>query len=227
MCILCKAGMLRRHFGQTPGVGLRSTRRGFMAGAVAAGATTAASLSLFAPRPTTAQVGMPPQGTGTPGRRYVIKGGAVMTMDGGEFIQADVVVERKKIVAVQPGAGAGGEVIDATGKIVMPGFIDTHHQFETALRGFLADGALINDGDSAGGSLGEGNYAYFEQILLGFAPFYRPTRCASPPSMAPRGCGSTTGRARSRSARRQTSSSSTPPASTLRRSTTCRGRWFR
>jgi len=177
MCILCKAGMLRRHFGQTPGVGLRSTRRGFMAGAAAAGATAAAGLSLFAPRVTTAQVGMPPQGTGTPGRRYVIKGGAVMTMDGGEFVQADVVVEGKKIVAVQPGAGdgAGGEVIDATGKIVMPGFIDTHHhQFETALRGFLADGVLINDGDSAGGSLGEGNYAYFEQILLGFAPFYRP-----------------------------------------------------
>jgi hypothetical protein len=28
----------------------------------------------------------------------------------------------------------------------MPGFIDTHHhQFETALRSFLADGILIND----------------------------------------------------------------------------------
>ena len=37
--------------------------------------------------------------------------------------------------------------IDARGRIVMPGFIDTHHhQFETALRSFLADGILINDG---------------------------------------------------------------------------------
>jgi 5-methylthioadenosine/S-adenosylhomocysteine deaminase len=180
MCIFCKAGMLRRHFGQTPGVGLRSTRRGFMAGAAAAGATAAAGLSLFAPRPTTAQVGIPPQGTGLPGSRYVIKGGSVMTMDGGEYAQADVVVEGSKIVAVGPGAGdgAGGQVIDATGKIVIPGFVDTHHhQFETSLRSFLADGVLINDSDSApgpGGSPGEGNYAYYEQVLLGFAPIYRP-----------------------------------------------------
>ena len=34
----------------------------------------------------------------------------------------------------------------------MPGFIDTHHHlFETALRSFLADGILINDGTPAGG----------------------------------------------------------------------------
>ena len=35
---------------------------------------------------------------------------------------------------------AEAAVIDAAGMVVMPGFIDTHHhQFETALRGFLAD----------------------------------------------------------------------------------------
>src|SRR6516164_4093252 len=61
--------------------------------------------------------------------------------------QADVLVEGKKIRAVGPNLQAGGAaVIDATGRIVMPGFIDTHHhQFETALRSFLADGVLIND----------------------------------------------------------------------------------
>ena len=108
-----------------------------------------------------------------PGRRYVIRGGAVMTMDGGEWPEADVVVEGKKIVAVGPNAGGGfgGQVIDATDRIVMPGFIDTHHhQFETALRSFLADGVLILDGVNAP----EGDFAYYTSILLGFAPVYRP-----------------------------------------------------
>ena len=70
-----------------------------------------------------------------------------MSMDPavGDFVQADVLVEGKKILAVGPNLQAGGAaVIDARGRIVMPGFIDTHHhQFETALRSFLADGILI------------------------------------------------------------------------------------
>jgi len=62
-------------------------------------------------------------------------------------------------------------VIDATGRIVMPGFIDTHHhQFETALRGWLADGVLIDDTSGSP----SGSRTYFENILLKFAPVYRP-----------------------------------------------------
>ena len=42
----------------------------------------------------------------------------------------------------------------------MPGFVDTHHhQFETALRSFLADGLLFNDGQP------HGAINYFEYIL--------------------------------------------------------------
>src|SRR5205809_3106040 len=97
-----------------------------------------------------------------------------MSMDPkvGDFAQADVLVQGKKIVAVGPNLHAGGApVIDARGRIVMPGFIDTHHhQFETALRSFLADGVLINDGS---GSV-SGSTTYFEFILLKFAPVYRP-----------------------------------------------------
>ena len=55
--------------------------------------------------------------------------------------------------------------------IVMPGFIDTHHhQFETALRSFLADGVLINDGSGSP----SGSTTYYEFILNKFAPVYRP-----------------------------------------------------
>ncbi len=59
----------------------------------------------------------------------------------GDFSRADVLVEGKTILAVGPNLQAGGaDEIDVRGRIVMQGFIDTHHhQFETALRGFLAD----------------------------------------------------------------------------------------
>jgi 5-methylthioadenosine/S-adenosylhomocysteine deaminase len=179
MCILCKAGMTRRHFGPYSRRPFTTSRRDFLTGAAASGAGLAGA-NLFAPHSTLAQSGSPPSGTGSPGARYVIRGGSVMTMDGGEYPEADVVVEGKKILAVGPGAGAGvgGNVIDATERIVMPGFIDTHHhQFETALRSFLADGVLILDGDTASGpngSPGEGAFAYYTSILLGFAPVYRP-----------------------------------------------------
>jgi 5-methylthioadenosine/S-adenosylhomocysteine deaminase len=86
--------------------------------------------------------------------------------------RADVLVEGKKILAVGPNLQAGGAAeIDATGRIVMPGFIDTHHhQFETVLRSFLADGVLINDGSGTAA----GSTTYYEYILLTFAPVFRP-----------------------------------------------------
>jgi 5-methylthioadenosine/S-adenosylhomocysteine deaminase len=167
MCKLCDQGMLRNHFG---------SRRNFLKGAAATG-VAAAGLNLFAPRPASADPqdgGDPPQDSGKPYRRYVIRGGSVMSMDPsvGDFPQADVLVEGKKIVAVGPNLHAGGAtVIDARGRIVMPGFIDTHHhQFETVLRSFLADGVLINDGSGTAA----GSTTYYEYILLTFAPVFRP-----------------------------------------------------
>jgi cytosine/adenosine deaminase-related metal-dependent hydrolase len=166
MCKLCEAGLPQNHFG---------SRRNFLKGVAATGLATG-GLKLFAPRPAAAQGGAAPFNSGAPGARYVIRGGSVMTMDpslgnGGNFAQADVLVEGKKILAVGPNLNASGPTIDASGGIVMPGFIDTHHhQFETALRSFLADGVLINDqSGSPSGSL-----TYFEFILLKLAPVYRP-----------------------------------------------------
>src|SRR5215471_7724420 len=141
MCILCAQGKPQNHFG---------SRRNFLNGAAATG-LAAAGLNLFGPRPATADE--PPMDSGKLGRRYIIRGGSVMSLDSqvGDFPQADVLVEGKKIRAVGPNLYAGGGAeIDATGRIVMPGFIDTHHhQFETVLRSFLADGVLINDGSGS------------------------------------------------------------------------------
>ena len=168
MCRLCSLGMFRSH---------RGSRRNFLKGAAAAGIAASGGLNLFAPRPAAAQLANysdPPQNSGAPGSRYVIRGGAVMSMDPavGDFAQADVLVEGKTILAVRPNIAAGNaDVIDATGRIVMPGFVDTHHhQFETALRSFLADGVLINDQTGSD----SGSTTYFEFILLTFAPVYRP-----------------------------------------------------
>ena len=164
MCILCDKGNFQKHF---------TSRRNFLKGATAVGAA-ASALKLFAPRPAAAQYSDAPLNTGVPGRRYVIRGGSVMSMDPrvGDFPKADVLIEGKKILAVAPNLHAGNaSEIDATGRIVMPGFIDTHHhQFETALRSFLADGVLINDGSGSP----SGSTTYYEYILLTFAPVYRP-----------------------------------------------------
>src|SRR6266851_1919 len=162
MCKLCDAGKPQNHFG---------SRRNFLKGAAATG-VAAAGLNLFASRPAAADADDAPEGSGRPGRRYVIRGGSVMSMDPkvGDFAEADVLVEGKKILAVGPNLHVGGAAeIDARGRIVMPGFIDTHHhQFETVLRSFLADGVLINDG------LPHGAINYFQYVLGTFAGVYRP-----------------------------------------------------
>ena len=164
MCRLCDEGHPQRHW---------NSRRGFLkASAAAAGL---AGASLFAPRAAWADDDRDmPEHSGQPGRRLLIRGGAVMSMDPavGDFAQADVLIEGRRILAVGPNLHAGGAAeIDARGRIVMPGFIDTHHhQFETALRGWLADGVLINDGSGSPSA----SQTYYEYILLKFAPVYRP-----------------------------------------------------
>ena len=168
MCKLCDEGRPQNHTG---------SRRQFLKAAAATTGVAAAAgtgLGLFAPRPVRADFDDAPDGSGRPGRRLLIRGGSVMSMDPavGDFAEADVLVEGKKILAVGRNLHAGGATeIDAKGRIVMPGFIDTHHhQFETALRSFLADGVLINDGSGSP----SGSITYFEYILLKFAPVYRP-----------------------------------------------------
>ncbi|HEX6337165.1 MAG TPA: amidohydrolase family protein [Jiangellaceae bacterium] len=93
--------------------------------------------------------------------RTLIRGGHVLSMDPdiGDLAQGDVLIEDGRIAAVQPSLDADAEVIDARGRIVIPGFIDTHrHTWETAIRS-CAPNATLDD--------------YFVEVLDTFAPLYR------------------------------------------------------
>jgi 5-methylthioadenosine/S-adenosylhomocysteine deaminase len=113
-----------------------------------------------------------PEGVGVKGRRTLIKGGTVLSMDErvGNHAVGDLLIEGATIVEIAASIHApDAAVIDASGHVVMPGFIDAHHhQFETALRSFLADGILINDGRP------ENAHNYYESILQKFSLVYRP-----------------------------------------------------
>ena len=84
--------------------------------------------------------------------------------DVGEFTTGDVLIEGDKILAVGPGLVNGdSEVIDASGMIVMPGFVDSHrHIWEGLLRNIGTDVPL------------EGRTSYISFILHKLAPAYRP-----------------------------------------------------
>jgi len=89
-----------------------------------------------------------PRAEAAPGRPILIKGGCVLSLDNaiGDFEQADVLIEGKKISAVKPNISApNAQVIDASKCIVMPGFVDTHrHMWEGFLRNSLPDGSLLD-----------------------------------------------------------------------------------
>ena len=81
-------------------------------------------------------------------RAMLLKGGCVLTMDKtlGDFEEADVLIEGKKIVAVRPNINApNAQLVDCYRNIVMPGFVDTHrHMWQGFLRNVLPDGSLMD-----------------------------------------------------------------------------------
>src|SRR5215210_4488570 len=96
-------------------------------------------------------------------RRTLIKGGNIVSMDPeiGELPKGDVLIEGGKISAVGPELEASGaDVIDASERIVMPGFVDAHrHVWQGAIKGAAPDTDLGN---------------YFGNVLARLAPAYRP-----------------------------------------------------
>jgi 5-methylthioadenosine/S-adenosylhomocysteine deaminase len=96
------------------------------------------------------------------GDRLLLRGGHVLTVDPelGDLPTGDVLIDGDRIAEVAPRVDADAEVVDAGGKIVIPGFVDTHrHTWEAAIRGCAPDATLGN---------------YFVDILDTFAPLYRP-----------------------------------------------------
>ena len=113
-------------------------RRSFMRGAGALG--VAAASGLFS-SPLMAQAGggalrLPARG------EFTIANAYVMTMDGalGDIADGSVHVKDGDIVAVGKDLKGGGEKIDGTGMIVMPGLVETHwHMWNTLYRSFAGD----------------------------------------------------------------------------------------
>jgi 5-methylthioadenosine/S-adenosylhomocysteine deaminase len=122
-------------------------RRRLLAGALLA--TAAPRLALAAdPQPGAAR------------NRVLIKGGHVVTIDKtlGDLAGGDVLVEGSTIAAVGRNIDAAdAEIVDASGMIVLPGFIDSHrHTWQTALRSYVAQAN------------------YFKVVLTDLGPHYRP-----------------------------------------------------
>jgi 5-methylthioadenosine/S-adenosylhomocysteine deaminase len=99
-------------------------------------------------------------------RRILLKGGCVLSFDPklGDFDKADVLIDGKKITAVGPNlSAAGATTIDASGTIVLPGFVDSHHHlYQALLRNIQGNGLLVD---------------YFRDIANGpksITQYYRP-----------------------------------------------------
>ena len=149
---------------------LAPSRRGVLA--AGAGFTGIATAPLFAAQAvaagTSATLDQLKRAERDAAHRVLLKGGIVLSLDPqvGDFANGDVLIEGKKILAVGRNLNAAALVIDAGGMIVMPGFVDTHHhQYETILRGILADGVL--------GSPGDGKKTYQGVIQGIFTPVYQ------------------------------------------------------
>ncbi|HLQ93856.1 MAG TPA: amidohydrolase family protein [Xanthobacteraceae bacterium] len=81
-------------------------------------------------------------------RVILIKDGVVLTLTGTDFAKADVLIEDGKIREIRPEMAASGDtaVIDATNRILIPGFVDTHsHSYQGILRSILPNGRVDPD----------------------------------------------------------------------------------
>jgi len=98
-----------------------------------------------------------------PRRRILFTGATIVTMDPQlGILHGDLLVEGDTVAAIGPDLSADGAVVvDASGTILAPGFVDTHrHAWEAQLR------RIMPDVDDLGG--------YVMTTLAGYATVYRP-----------------------------------------------------
>ena len=98
-------------------------------------------------------------------QRTLIRGATIVSMDAklGELI-GDILIEDARIAEIAPAAAklqaADAQVIDATGFIAIPGFINAHmHTWQTGLRGVSANWTLLE---------------YFKHVHAGLATVFKP-----------------------------------------------------
>ena len=82
-------------------------------------------------------------------KRILLKRGIILSGDPkvGDFASGDVLIEDGKIREIRPDVAAtDAEVVDATNRILIPGFVDTHsHSYQGLLRSSLANGLVDPD----------------------------------------------------------------------------------
>jgi len=94
----------------------------------------------------------------------LIQGATVVSLDPdvGTHDEADVLIDGGEIVEVGPGLDeSADDVIDGSGKIAIPGFVDSHiHMAQTQVRGIAGDWSLMNE--------------YFDHMLGNITGLYQP-----------------------------------------------------
>jgi 5-methylthioadenosine/S-adenosylhomocysteine deaminase len=96
--------------------------------------------------------------------KTLIRGATILSMDPdvGDLEQGDILVEGSQVSEVRSRIEAtdAGEEIDATGCIVIPGFVDTHrHMWQAVMRGYAPHYTL---------------HDYFTHIMIGMGPSVLP-----------------------------------------------------
>ena len=64
---------------------------------------------------------------------YLIKNGTIIDGTGDARFQGDIAIQDDRIVAVGTIDGEAKEIIDATGLVVAPGFVDPHTHYDAQL----------------------------------------------------------------------------------------------